>query len=125
MKPFLFILTATLFFACTTTKSPVDPIRPEIDFVSSNYFTPTEINKFKRGVKCDETPYWDGQTVKLQGFLFSGNISTVNKQFFVYDHIRVFEASNEGIVIHFDSKDSAAILKAVFAQRISTKSKKW
>jgi hypothetical protein len=114
MKQFIFISWVTFFFCCTTTKSPIDPIRPEIDFVSSSYFTPTEINKFKRGVKCDEMPYWEGQTVKLQGFLFSGNISATNKRFFVYDNINVFDTSNEAIVVHFQSKDSATILKAIF-----------
>jgi hypothetical protein len=98
--------------SCTSTE-PVKPILPEIDFSSSNYFTPTDINGYKLGVECTETPYWDNKNVRLQGFIFSGNINTAEKKFFLYDNIKVFESTNRSISVHYLTKDSAIISKAL------------
>jgi hypothetical protein len=99
-------------FSCTSSHN-VTPTLPEIDFSSSNYFAPKDIYGFKLGVECTETPYWDNRTVKLQGFVFSGNIDVKAKKFFLYDNIKVFESTNQFMSVHYQSKDSAIISKAL------------
>jgi hypothetical protein len=110
----LIVISLAIFSCCRcTTKGPVEPTKPDFDFISSNYFSPTAINKFRWSEQCSVTPYWDRETVNLQGFLYSSNINAANKQFSIYDNVKVFDASNESVIVHFQSKDSAAILKAI------------
>ncbi len=111
MKEIRFIFLIGLFFCACKTNKPIDPVKSEMDFTSSNYYTPADINKYKKSVKCDETPYWEGKTIKLQGFLFSGNINVRDKKFFVYNYNNVFDANNDAIIVHYLSRDSASISK--------------
>jgi hypothetical protein len=69
------------FFACTKSPSP----ESFMDFTSSNFFLPSDIRKTKTNVKCDEDAYWEGKTIKLKGFVFSGNIDTADRHFFIFE----------------------------------------
>jgi hypothetical protein len=109
MTSLKYILLAIVGLCACKTK--VEPVKPEIDFSSPNYFTPSEITKYKVGVSCGENPYWEGKSVKLQGFLFSGNINPRDKTFFLYDNIKIFDPLNLAVIIHFQPKDSAVMMK--------------
>jgi hypothetical protein len=109
-KKLIFFCLVLCFLSCKKKLiEPVESIAPEIDFFSSNYFAPSEVNNFKGLVKCSEPAYWEGKRLKLQGFLFSGNINTRDKKFFVYDNIKVFEATNRAFEVYYQSKDSITI----------------
>ena len=106
-------LCVLTILSCKTTV--VKPNLPEIDFVSDNYLTPTYVTSCKLGVECGETPYWNNQVTKLQGFVFSGNINIKERKFFLYDNIKVFESTNRSISVDYLPKDSAIISKALLA----------
>ena len=108
-KELIFFLLILGFWACK--KKPIEPTYPEFDFFSSNYFAPSDANNFKGVIKCSEDAYWEGKKLRLQGFLFSGNINTRDKKFFVYDNIKVFEADNRSFQDYYQPKDSISISK--------------
>ena len=108
-KELILFLLILGFFSCQ--KKPVEPTYPEIDFLSSNYFAPSEINNCKGIVKCSEDAYWEGKRLKLQGFLFSGNIDIRDKKFFVYDSINIFAVGNRSFEVYYQSKDSVTLSK--------------
>jgi hypothetical protein len=112
-KNILFLLLVLIYCSCSTT-SPVGPSQPEIDFKSVNYFTPAEIRKYRGSLECDgQTPYWEGKTIRLQGFIFSGNVNTIKKSFFLYETNDLASSTNTAIVVYYQSKDSATISKAL------------
>ena len=104
-----------VIYSCGT-KTPVASTAPEIDFTSANYFKPSEMRNYKGSLECNgTTPYWEGKMTKLQGFIFSGNVDTTNKNFFLYDDINIKSPTNanSAVIVYYQSKDSATISKAL------------
>jgi hypothetical protein len=113
MKKIL-IFVIFVWGSCSTKTPVLEPTFPEIDFsANNNYFTPTEISKFKGSINCDETPYWKGQKIKLQGFIYSGNIDVKAKKFFLYDNIKFFDSTTGATIVYYQSKDSITISKTL------------
>lgn len=112
------LIFVILVWGSCSTKTPVEPTFPEIDFsANNNYYTPTDIGKFKGSVNCDEIPYWGGQKIKLQGFIYSGNIDVKAKKFFLYDDIKFFDSATGATIVYYQSKDSVAISKALLENK--------
>lgn len=112
MKKFFFVLSIILVHSCKT-KTPVEPDLPLLDFEATNYLTASELSKFKTLIKCGETAYWEGKNLKLQGYLFIGNIDNKRKKFFIYDNDRIFESTNRAFEVYYSSSDSVAISKTL------------
>ena len=118
MEQIRFILVFMIFFSsCSMTNNKVDPDKPELDFLNNNYLSPAVVFKYKINVDCSTTPYWEGQKLKLQGFVYSGNINTVDKGFFLYEKPNIGESPNEILGIGYLSKDSAVITKVLLANK--------
>jgi hypothetical protein len=78
------------------------------------------MRSYKGSLECNGTaPYWEGKITKLQGFIFSGNVNTSDKSFFLYDDIDITSATNanNAIAVYYQSKDSAAITRALLTNK--------
>ena len=80
-------------------KTPVE--KPEIDFSAATYYTPNDIDAYKNEVSCTENPYWEGKTIKLQGFALQRYIDTVNRVFVLFSTQNSSDTSNAYLRISY------------------------
>ena len=103
--------------SCTKVGPDTSP-EQEIEFTSS-YVTPSVIADRKLTTPCGDnsTPYWEGKTLNLQGFIWASNIDSVQKYFFLYSKYVLADPNQLQIVVYYGSKDSLSITKLLLANK--------
>jgi hypothetical protein len=94
---------------CTTliccSKKPIE--EPQIDFSVDKYYTPAEIRSSKFNIECGSVAYWEGKKIKLEGFVFQGNVDTANNFFALYESNDV--RTTNRVTIYYKNQESSKI----------------
>jgi hypothetical protein len=117
MKPVFFLLLLTSFMGSCKQSTPDEPEKPELNFSIDTIYQVSDLWQHKSAIGCSEKPYWQGKTIKLQGYFGNTDIGGIYRQGqantpdALYDYINFQRSAH----LNFAVADSANIRKKIIA----------
>jgi hypothetical protein len=115
MKQFcnvLFLSIVGLFSNCTKSGSgDINDLtqKPLLEFDTQKVYLPSEIKSKKTLEKCNINPYWEGKSIKLEGFTFKIFIDTSLNKVTIYDSYNLSDANNSQVEVWYDNAEAPQI----------------
>jgi hypothetical protein len=119
----IFIYMISVLYSCSKKGvSETDEAlnKPQFEFDSQKVYLPSALSNSKTEELCNNTPYWEGKSLKMEGYIFYFLSDTLGRQFRIYDTPDPTLSENTRMQVFYESSVDKKI-KELFVTKASQK----